>query len=435
MAVRSATVTDPQKIGDGINAYISYKVGSVVGEVAHVVVRRYSEFVWLRGELRAHYPHVLIPALPEKQQLSRFNEDFVAVRHRALQRWLARVLIAPELPGSPALVAFLTAPGDSLSSMKDGGGSRAEALKSAAKEGQRSVLAFVKSATHTVMAKVAEVRGGGGGPTGPSAGSAGSASSARTADDAAVELLERYTEGQAPLLTAAYNAAAALAIRYREQAQLLLDYGATLRAMGAAEGGAFGSAMAAVGLSTWACSTSAYEQAVQETELIVERLADGVRNCRAMRELFAERARASHALADALGEAERLRTLVSHLSTNPSPAAASQRVVAEAELGAARAAADAARANYDKVAASVASEVGRARSDMRAEYTSLINDFVTVQVRNNQKVASAWERILNEVNGAAIAENGGAGVAALASPPSLPIKSAAFSSPGFSDIA
>ena len=54
-------------------------------------------------------------------------------------------------------------------------------------------------------------------------------------DDAAFAEVEAYLLGQAGPLTAVYNAAAALAVRYREQAQLLLDHGAALRSLGGTE--------------------------------------------------------------------------------------------------------------------------------------------------------------------------------------------------------
>jgi hypothetical protein len=144
------TVSDPQKMGDGLQAYVSYKVSATVrGGVGWVggcvalqvvcvcersplvpppstkllppppatpplpatatapqfdekppgldgtsfaVIRRFSDFVWLRGALREAVPWAIVPSLPEKQQLGRFNADFVDIRLRALQvrRWCAR---------------------------------------------------------------------------------------------------------------------------------------------------------------------------------------------------------------------------------------------------------------------------------------------------------------------------------------------------------
>src|SRR4051812_21725931 len=44
------------------------------------VIRRYSDFVWLRDALKDAVPWVVVPAQPEKQNLGRFNTDFVEIR-------------------------------------------------------------------------------------------------------------------------------------------------------------------------------------------------------------------------------------------------------------------------------------------------------------------------------------------------------------------
>jgi hypothetical protein len=130
---------------------------------------------------------------------------------------------------------------------------------------------------------------------------------ARSAEDASFRDLEGYLLGSAPLVTALYNASAVHALRAREQAQLLLDFGAALRALGQTEGGALGDSLSAVGLAAWASSTAEYEAAVCATEALVERLADYVRLARAVRETLDARARASADLADALTHVERLK--------------------------------------------------------------------------------------------------------------------------------
>lgn len=330
---------------------------------SYTVIRRFSDFVWLRGALRDTVPWALVPALPEKQQLGRFNSDFVDIRLRALQRFMDAITSSPELCASDALKKFVTLPYDALAAVRDG--SRGEMVRSVVADSRSRVMKLVKTATTTLTTTIAEVRAtsfvrlhgpdaprvlshcghreaarcyqvaragrraprtayrshshlashfftwtihhhphssastthlsthartqvrGGGGLASVTAG--GGFTKGSSADDAAFASIESYLLGQAGPLTAVYNAAAALAIRYREQAQLLLDHGAALRSLGSTEGGAFGGSLSSVGLSTWAASTAAYEQAVQETELFVERLADHVRGLRATKELLEER--------------------------------------------------------------------------------------------------------------------------------------------------
>lgn len=98
------SVSDPQKIGEGYSAYVSYKLTSSLSEKiqgldaqVYSVIRRFNDFSWLRSQLREALPYLIVPALPEKQQIGRFSEDFIAVRHRALQRWVDRISVHPEI--------------------------------------------------------------------------------------------------------------------------------------------------------------------------------------------------------------------------------------------------------------------------------------------------------------------------------------------------
>jgi len=79
---RQVTVSDPEKVAEGITGYIIYKVSaeSAFIDRTYVCRRRYSDFEWLFAELVTRYPGVIIPALPEKKAVGRFEPDFVEAR-------------------------------------------------------------------------------------------------------------------------------------------------------------------------------------------------------------------------------------------------------------------------------------------------------------------------------------------------------------------
>lgn len=59
-------------------AYVSYKVTTQLSQTVagldaqvYAVIRRFNDFVWLRGALRDALPYLIVPALPEKQQVRR----------------------------------------------------------------------------------------------------------------------------------------------------------------------------------------------------------------------------------------------------------------------------------------------------------------------------------------------------------------------------
>lgn len=72
------------KQGEGMNAFVSYKVNTKTDlpqyEQSHFsVIRRYSDFLWLSGELQSSHPGVIIPPLPEKHVVSRLVCKFMSM--------------------------------------------------------------------------------------------------------------------------------------------------------------------------------------------------------------------------------------------------------------------------------------------------------------------------------------------------------------------
>ena len=100
-------ISDPVKVGEGMSAHTAYKMSVNLSErvpdlegLSFVSFRRFSDFVWLRAQFKEIYPYLIVPALPEKQQLGRFAGDFVEMRERALSRWVACIAAHPEFSSS-----------------------------------------------------------------------------------------------------------------------------------------------------------------------------------------------------------------------------------------------------------------------------------------------------------------------------------------------
>merc|ERR1719253_410726 len=73
------------------------------------VLRRYSDFLWLFEWLHRERAGAIVPPLPEKQAVARFSPEFVEERRAALQRFLRRVVLHPELWDAECLLTFLRA--------------------------------------------------------------------------------------------------------------------------------------------------------------------------------------------------------------------------------------------------------------------------------------------------------------------------------------
>ncbi|RHZ79077.1 hypothetical protein Glove_152g101 [Diversispora epigaea] len=106
------TVEDPQKIGDPINAHIIYKVrtkttSGTFKSKDFTVLRRYRDFLWLYNQLTLRNPGVIVPPVPEKHAIGRFQDEFVENRRQALEKCLNKITSHPKLYNDPGLKLFL----------------------------------------------------------------------------------------------------------------------------------------------------------------------------------------------------------------------------------------------------------------------------------------------------------------------------------------
>jgi hypothetical protein len=85
------------------------------------VLRRYSDFIWLREQMIKEHPAHIIPPMPEKQGLSqvdKFDPVFLEVRRRGLQRFLQRIASHPVLSFSESLRLFCESKAHEFATLK-----------------------------------------------------------------------------------------------------------------------------------------------------------------------------------------------------------------------------------------------------------------------------------------------------------------------------
>ncbi|XP_072761529.1 sorting nexin-2 [Anoplolepis gracilipes] len=125
------TVTSPQKIGDGMGAYVAYKVETrtnmlIFKKRNFSVIRRFSDFLGLHDKLTEKYLRNgrIIPPAPEKsvigttkvkmsgdksQEQNSSSTEFLERRRAALERYLNRTAAHPVLSIDPDFREFLEA--------------------------------------------------------------------------------------------------------------------------------------------------------------------------------------------------------------------------------------------------------------------------------------------------------------------------------------
>uniref|UniRef100_A0A0D9V838 PX domain-containing protein n=1 Tax=Leersia perrieri TaxID=77586 RepID=A0A0D9V838_9ORYZ len=103
-------------MGTGVQAYISYRVITKTNlpefeGPEKIVIRRYSDFEWLHDRLSEKYKGIFIPSLPEKNAVEkfRFSKEFIELRRRALDLFVNRIAVHPELKQSEDFRIFLQA--------------------------------------------------------------------------------------------------------------------------------------------------------------------------------------------------------------------------------------------------------------------------------------------------------------------------------------
>ncbi|KAJ2480393.1 Vacuolar protein sorting-associated protein vps5 [Coemansia sp. RSA 2320] len=114
MPVFCIYVTEPVKVSDALKSYIAYKVltqsdAAMFRERDMAVRRRYRDFDWLIQELVARHPGVIVPPIPEKQSMGRFEDEFVEARRAALESCLMRISQHPVLWCDDVFRLFLEA--------------------------------------------------------------------------------------------------------------------------------------------------------------------------------------------------------------------------------------------------------------------------------------------------------------------------------------
>jgi hypothetical protein len=107
------SVTDPEVLGTNVmNRFVAYTVKT--DPYMYSVHRRYTDFLWLREQLVASYPGLLLPALPPKKSTTGVHRDvqgeFIRARMSHLNLFMGTLAKIPFLFADPAIDAFITRP-------------------------------------------------------------------------------------------------------------------------------------------------------------------------------------------------------------------------------------------------------------------------------------------------------------------------------------
>ncbi|KAH8504757.1 hypothetical protein H0E87_012120 [Populus deltoides] len=268
----SVSVTDPVKLGNGVQGYISYRVITKTNLPEYqghekIVIRRYSDFDWLRDRLFHNYKGVFIPPLPEKSAVEkfRFSAEFIEMRRQGLDIFVNRIASHQELQHSEDLRTFLQADEETM-----------ERLRSQETGIFKKKPADLMQIFKDAQSKVSDIVLGKEKPVEES--------------NLEYEKLKHYIFELENHLAEAQKHAHRLVKRHRELGQSLSDFSKAVKLLGACEGDALGKAFSELGTKSEALSVKLQKEAHLLLMNFEEPLKDYVRAVQSIKATIAERA-------------------------------------------------------------------------------------------------------------------------------------------------
>ncbi|XP_068307997.1 sorting nexin 1-like isoform X2 [Pyrus communis] len=367
----SVSVTDPVKLGNGVQAYISYRVITKTNFPEYqgpekIVIRRYNDFVWLQDRLFEKYKGIFIPPLPEKSTVEkfRFSAEFIEMRRQALDVFVNRIASHHELQQSEDLRTFLQADEETMERLRF-----------------HETGIFKKPADwmqifKDVQSKVSDVVLGKEKPVEES--------------NPEYEKLKHYIFELENHLAEAQKHAYRLVKRHRELGQSLADFGKSAKLLGVCEGNALGKAFTELGAKSETLSIKLQKEAEQLLMNFEEPLKDYVRAVQSIKATIAERANAFRQQCE-LAETIKLK----EINLDKLMLTRSDRVgEAEHEYKELKAEGEEATRRFETIVRLMSEEIVRFQEQKTRDMGVAFHEFAKGQARLANSIADAWRSLL-----------------------------------------
>ncbi|KAL9227698.1 hypothetical protein vseg_003354 [Gypsophila vaccaria] len=371
-AYLEVTVSDPVKLGTGVQAYISYRVISQTNFPDYqghekIVIRRYNDFVWLRDRLFERYKGIFIPPLPEKSAVEkfRFSADFIEMRRQGLDTFVNRIASHHDLRQSDDLRLFLEADEETMERV------RAQEIGLFKKKPADFMQIF-----KDMQSKVSDVVLGKEKPVEESTPE--------------YEKMKHYIFELEEHLAEAQKHAFRLVKRHRELGQSLSDFGKAVKLLGACEGESLGKAFSELGTKSEALSTKLQAEAHHILMSFEEPLKDYVRAVQSIKATIADRA-AAFKLHCELAETVKLK----EINLDKLKLTRSDRFgEAEKEYNELKEESEEATRRFETIVSKMNEEMTRFQEQKTGEMGLAFHEFAKGQARLANSIAEAWRGLL-----------------------------------------
>lgn len=368
----SVTVTDPVKLGNGVQSYISYRVITKTSlpefqGQEKIVIRRYSDFVWLRDRLAEKYKGIFIPPLPEKSAVEkfRFSAEFIEMRRQALDIFINRIASHPELRQSMDLRIFLQEDEERMDRARS---QETGLFKKKPADFMQLFKDMQLKVTDVVMGKEKPVE----------------------ESNPEYEKLKHYIFELEDHLAEAQKQAFRLVKKHRELGQSLLEFGKAIKLLGTCEGNSLGKAFSELGSKAELLSIKLDKEAYNLLMNFEEPLKDYVRAVQSIKATMVDRANAFKQQFD-LVEATKLKEInLDKLILIRSEKAAE----AEIEYKELKAESEEAAQRYEHIVKLMSEEIVRFQEQKTADMGLAFHEFAKGQERLAKDIADAWRSLL-----------------------------------------
>ena len=351
------------------------------------VLRRYSDFLWLYERLHKEKAGAIIPPLPEKQAVSRFSPEFVEDRRRALEKFVRRVILHPELWEANCVLTFLRADDVAFQHAKNvtkasdtNDSNHSDMLGSSASMGGAGAFNLAPKNKAGIKKWFSEAK------------TTFSGDWVSSPDDDLFDEIERYVEALAVQMKRVSNQASGLVRKSKEIANGLFEFGLAFHQLGQSEGEELGAKLQLMGGTADTLSTMAAQHAEAELKRLEEPFRDYIKIIQAVKLALGRRHDKRVSYTALLHEIQTREVNLHRLRMTPGSEAKAYST--EMSLQRYQAAANVAQEEYAEVSQRVLREVDRFKREKAEEMKMVVLEFIVLEIEVNRSMEKIWAELV-----------------------------------------
>lgn len=375
-----------------MNWFLSYQHKGL-GNAGNSVVRRYSDFEWLAKELAKNFPGIIIPPVPDKQAVGRFQDEFVESRRRSLEKFLIRIAIHEDLGDAQAFHTFLNADDAELSIAKE--------------KSTKMVNDMTQQATSWFQTKMNVMTNPG-----------GKAQLEKTATDLRIDDINTYMITLEKQLQAIYKHAEQVVVRTKEYALAMHEFGESVYSLGHSEGDGSGDLFRQIGAVIDRVSTETMTHGENEQINVEEALEEYVRLIGSVKAALTRRTEKRSIYVNVLTNLEVKQFEYNKLLSTPGKedkASAKQQQLQQAQN-----AADKEKQEFEDISKQILLEVDAFSAKKVIDIKDIFYKLIQLENQICKKRIAIWEEIIPKFGGSAVPSTNNPFPAASAPPPVVP---------------